>query len=224
MNEWQRGALAAGVLALCLALGYVFFFKPYLPEERAVEQVQNARSTWTVTMQQYLFSGPLSAQTYRISNDDGKVTMFFSATNRDGSVTKQFDVPLTGPDATFLFEALRGEGIWELPDKAVRPKPHDEYIFYVAQTLGNEGGHRAFGFSDPIYWAMTNGREYPLNLKDPKNPIGVVSRPLRDPHYLKICQLMESFGPASVQQAQAEIRTELAATNGHPTGAAQRAR
>ena len=46
--------------------------------------------------------------------------------------------------------------------------------------------------------------------------IGVTSTPLRDPRYLKIVQDMESFGPASVQQAEAKIRTELAAGVGAP--------
>lgn len=224
MNEKARATLVIGTLVILSVLGYALFLRPYFAEQREVEKVLNARSTWTITMQQYLNSGPLSSQTYRVSNDDGKIAMFYSGTNRDGTVTKQFDVPLTGPQATFLFEALRAAGIWELPDKAVRPHWQDEYIVYIAQTLGKEGGHRAFGFSDPVFWAMTKGLEYPVNLKDPNHPMGVTSRPLRDPRYQKIVELFESFGPPSVQQAEAKIREELAATNGHRVGASKAVR
>jgi len=220
VNEGQRSLLVVAVSAIVIIVTIVAFVVPYVKRQSAVNSVLNANSTWTVTMQQYLHVGALSEQTYRINNDNGKVEMFYSATNRDGTITKQFDVPLFGPDATFLFEQLRAEGIWGLPDKAVRPHPKDEYIFMVAQTLGDEGGHRAFGFSDPEFWATTKGLEYPLNLKDPKNPIGITSRPLRDPHYLKLVQLVEQFGPPSVQQAQMKIRTELAESNGHPLPAA----
>jgi hypothetical protein len=216
MNERQRSILVVLVCAVLIAIAFFGFVEPYLVRERAVNQVLNANSTWTVTMQQYLHDGPISEQTYRISNDNGKVTMFFSATNRDGTITKQFEVPLSGPEATFLFEQLRADGIWELPDKPVRPHPRDEYVFFVQQQLGSEGGQRAFAFSDPVFWATTNGQSYPLNLKDTQHPIGVTSTPLRDPHYLKIVRDMESFGPASVQQAEAKIRAELAASNGRP--------
>jgi hypothetical protein len=220
----MRAVIVVATLLILSVLGYTLFLNPYFAEQRAVEKVLNARSTWTITMQQYLHSGPLSSQTYRISNDDGKIAMFFSGTNRDGTVTKQFDVPLTGPQATFLFEALRLDGIWELRDKAVRPHAYDEYVIYIGQTLGEEGGHRAFGFSDPVYWAMTKGLEYPINMKDPNRPIGLTSRPLRDPRYLKIVELFETFGPPSVQQAEAKIRAELAATNGHLVGSSSPAR
>ena len=218
MNERQRGILVVITLVVVLALGYVLFLKPYFAQLDAVDKVRTANSTWTVTMQQYLTRGPLSAQTYRISNDNGKVTMFYSATNRDGTITKQFNVPLYGPQATFLFEELRTDGIWELPDKSVRPDWREQYIVFVRQTLGDEGGQRAFGFSDPIFWATTKGREYPVNIKnmDKSKPLMVTSRPLRDTRYLKIVQAIESFGPQSVQQAEMTIRTELAATKVPP--------
>ncbi len=216
MNEQQRSWLVIIISGIVIFVVLVAFVGPYLKRENAVNQVLNARSTWTVTMQQYLHQGPISEQTYRISNDDGKVSMFYSATNRDSTITKQFEVPLFGPEATFLFEALRAEGIWGLLDKPVRAHPKDEYVFLVAQTLGDEGGHRVFGFSDPEFWATTKGQEYPVNIKDPKNPIGVTAgRPLRDPQYLKLVQLVEAFGPASVQQAEAKIRAELAASEPH---------
>lgn len=210
MNEKQRLTFFALVFVALVVVTYFVFVRPYMNRATAVNQILYARSTWTLTMQQYLHAGPVSEQTYRISNDDGKVTMFYSATNRDGTITKQFEVPLSGPEATFLFEKLRADGIWELPDKAVRPHPRDEYVFYVRQTLGNEGGQRAFSFSDPVFWATTTGQEYPLNLKDTRHPIGVTSRPRRDRRYLQLVQDVESFGPASVQQAETKIRSELA--------------
>src|SRR6202165_6152259 len=108
-----------------------------------VDQVLNARSTWDVTMQRYMLTGPISPETYPISNDNGATSMFYSATNRDGTLTKQFNVPLSGPSATFLYEQLRSDGIWELAGKPIRPKPKEESAVEVSQPLGNQGGSRA---------------------------------------------------------------------------------
>jgi hypothetical protein len=224
VNERTRSIIVVLVMAGLVAAAYFGFFKPWLNQQRAVKQVRDARSTWTVTMQQYLHAGPLSEQTYRISNDDGKVAMFYSATNRDGTITKQFDVPLSGPQATFLYEQLRAEDIWGAPEKPIRPHPHDEYVVYIAQTLGDEGGYRVFGFSDPLFWATTKGREYPLNLKNPNTPVGVTSTPLQDKRYLNIVESVEAFGPPSVQQAQAKIRAELATSDGNPVHASNAGR
>src|SRR5690349_20391380 len=126
MSEAARSVLLFVVTIVALVLAYVFFFKPFLGEQPMVRGVINANSTWSVTMQTYFPKGPLSEETYRVSNDNGKGTMFYSATNRAGTVTKEFTVPLTGPQGTFMFEDLRGNGIWELDDKPVRPNPKDE--------------------------------------------------------------------------------------------------
>ncbi|MDQ2817430.1 MAG: hypothetical protein M3T49_04365 [Candidatus Eremiobacteraeota bacterium] len=219
MSERLRALLVICVTAVCAIVSYVFFLKPFIAEQPSVQKVLNAHSTWTVTMQEYLHTGPLSAQTYRISNDDGKVTMFYSATNHGGSITKQFDVPLVGPAGTFLFEELRAQGIWELDDKPLRPNLSDEYIVEVQQTLGDEGGSRAFSFSDPHYWATTKAREFRLSL-NPKHTggdvgartIGDTGHPLRDDRYLQIVNRIKRFGSQSVLDAENTIRTELAST------------
>ena len=216
MRESTRGLL---VIVATLAVGvvtYVFFLGPYIGEENQVDKVLTAKSTWTVTMQEYDLSGRISAETYRLVNDNGKTTMFYSATDRNGTL-KFFNVPLEGPEGTFLFQSLVAEGIWELDDKPVRPRPKDEYVIVVEQTLGDEGGSRAFGFSDPHYWATTNARELMLRL--PKT--GTIGgrrtktfdvsggRPLRDDRYLKIVQMIKQFGPPSVRQAENQIRYDL---------------
>jgi len=207
------------VIVATFAVGvvtYVFFLGPYIGEENQVDKVLTAKSTWTVTMQEYDLSGRISAETYRLVNDNGKTTMFYSATDRNGTL-KFFNVPLEGPEGTFLFQSLVAEGIWELDDKPVRPRPKDEYVIVVEQTLGDEGGSRAFGFSDPHYWATTNARELMLRL--PKT--GTIGgrrtktfdvsggRPLRDGRYLKIVQMIKQFGPPSVRQAENQIRYDL---------------
>jgi hypothetical protein len=215
MNERLRSVLVIVTLVIALAVSYEFFLKPYAVQERAVNQVLFARSTWNITLQEYTINGAISSQTYRVTNDDGKVKMFYSATSRNGLVTKQFDVPLSGPTATFLFEDLRANGIWELEDKPLRPHPRDEYIIFVAQTLGSQGGNRAFGFSDPHYWATTNAREFMLLPLNPHSKptaeatTTVGSRSLREPRYLKIVESIKAFGPDSVQQAESKIRAEL---------------
>jgi hypothetical protein len=201
-------------VAIC---GYLLFMKPFLKQEPALDKVLYARSTWSVAMQAYVTHGPISQETYRISNDNGAVKMFFSASNRDGSVTKQFNVPLSGPYATFLFEQLRADGIWDLDDKPLRPNSKEQYVVAVHQTLGDEGGSRSFGFSDPKYWATTKAQEFYLRLpaKSMKHfnltNIASAGRPLRDPRYLKIVNEIRGFGPQSVLDAENLIRSELAA-------------
>lgn len=220
-----------GILAACLYVGYRFFLQPFFVDLRAVDKVRSARSTWTVTMQEYDFAGPLSQQTYRINNDNGKVRMFYSATSRNGLVTKQFLVPLDGPSGTFLFEQLRVDGIWELDGKPLRSRPKDEYVVAVAQTLGDQGGSRAFGFSDPRYWASTNAREFQLSAPSPKGSGSELSgttkvrgRTLRDDRYLKIVDEIRNFGPPSVLKAEDTIRSELAALQDKPAARASKDR
>src|SRR5579872_6951208 len=162
MSERTRSWLVVAVFAAFAIAGFVFFLKPYLREEPKVDQVLNANSKWSVTMQRYLMKGPIGAETYRINNDNGVVSMFYAASNRDGTLTKEFNVPLSGPNATFLFEQLRADGLWELDDKPLRPNPVDEYVVQVSQRLGDEGGSRAFGFSDPRYWATTKAEEFQI--------------------------------------------------------------
>jgi hypothetical protein len=216
MSERARSWL---VIAVCVAIAgaaYIFFFKPFVTEEPQLDKVLYANSTWTVTMQVYKDTGPLSGETYRISNDNGAIRMFFSATNRDGSVTKQFDVPLAGPSGTFLFQQLGSDGIWDLDDKAIRPHSTEQYVVEVDQTLGDEGGSRAFSFSDPAYWATTKAQEIQLRLPAKSmrqfnlTQVATAARPLRDPRYLKIVEEIRSFGPQSVLQAENLIRSELA--------------
>jgi len=223
VTEIGRAALVLVVSAAAIVITFVYFFIPFMREQPHVQDVLNANSTWGVAMQVYELTGPLSAETYRVTNDNGKVTMFYSATNRAATETKEFNVPLFGPNATFLFEELRNDGIWELDDRAMLPHPIDEYIIEVDQTLGDEGGTRSFGFSDPRYWANTNVHEYELKLP-PKGPItginaatlGVVGRQLREPRYLEIVEAIRGFGPQNVIAAESKIRSELAATALHP--------
>lgn len=212
-----------GVSAVVLLISYVFFLQPFMRDQPKVREIINANSTWSVTMQEYELTGPLSAQTYRISNDNGKTTMFYSATNRAGTVTKEFSVPLIGPQGTFLFEELRADGLWEIDNKAVLPNAKDEYIIEVDQTLGDEGGTRSFGFSDPHYWATTHAQEIQLSLP-PKGQkgsgaapiVGAAGRKLQDSRYLQIVQAIKNFGPYTVRNAEARIRAELVATIAHP--------
>lgn len=223
MRESTRAALLFGTMIVAGIVSYIFFFHPFMEEQPAVQGVINANSKWSVTMQAYLMHGPLSAETYRISNDNGKTTIFYAATNRAGTVTKEFQVPLAGPSGTFLFEQLRADGLWELDDRPVRPNPVDEYVIEADQTLGDEGGSHAFSFSDPAYWATTHSQEFQLRLPA-KGPIsgskgatlGVAGRSLREPRYLKIVQEIRGFGSPSIFAAQKKIRDELAATLEHP--------
>jgi hypothetical protein len=217
LTEKTRSWFVILVFAVLGVVGYNVFLKPFLKEEPEVDRVLQARSTWSVTMQAYEPQGPISAETYRISNDNGAVKMFYSASNRDGTITKQFNVPLAGPNGTFLFEQLRLDGVWELDNKPVRPNSKEQYIIALEQTIGDQGGARAFGFTDPHYWATTKAQEYQLRLPAKSmhglnlTHIGSAGRPLRDSRYLKIVNEIRSFGPQSVLDAEALIRSELAA-------------
>lgn len=217
MNERARSWLVIAVCVVLAATGYVLFLKPFIAQEPQLDRVLNANSTWTVTMQVYKQLGPISSETYRVSNDNGAVKMFYSASNRDASVTKQFDVPLSGPNGTFLFEQLRLDGLWELDDKPVRPHSTEQYVVEVDQTLGNDSGSRAFGFSDPQYWATTKAEEFQLRLPAKSmhslnlSQVASAGRSLRDPRYLKIVNEIRNFGPQSVLDAENLIRSELTA-------------
>jgi hypothetical protein len=217
VSERTRSWLVILIGVAIAVCGYLLFMKPFLKQEPALDKVLYARSTWAVAMQAYKDQGPISQETYRISNDNGAVKMFYSASNRDGSVTKQFDVPLSGPTATFLFEQLRADGIWDLDDKPIRANSKEQYVILVQQTLGDEGGSRAFGFSDPKYWATTNAQEYYLRLpaKSMKqfdiSNVASAGHALKDPRYLKIVNEISGFGPQSVLEAENLIRSELAA-------------
>ncbi|HEY7981034.1 MAG TPA: hypothetical protein VID19_06085, partial [Candidatus Eremiobacteraceae bacterium] len=100
MSERARAAIVVGSIVVVTVLGYFLFFRPWLPQYNAVREVQNQNSTWTVTMQCYYTSGAIESETYRIANDNGKTSLLYSATGRSGLVTKQFDVPLAGPQGT----------------------------------------------------------------------------------------------------------------------------
>lgn len=217
MSERTRSWL---VVLSCVALavaGYLLFMKPFLRQEPQLDQVLKARSTWNIGMQVYRQKGPISQETYRIANDNGATKMFYSATNADGTVTKWFDVPLSGPTPTFLFQQLDADGVWILDDKPVRPHSTAQYIVEVAQTLGDEGGNRAFGFSDPEYWATTKAQEFQIRLPAKSmnsldlTHVASAGRPLRDTRYLTIVRSIETFGPQSVLDAQEKIRSELRA-------------
>jgi hypothetical protein len=223
MKESTRAALLIALIAFGSLVAYFFFLRPFMQEQPKVQQVINANSTWSVTMQEYELKGLLAEETYRISNNNGKTTMFYAGTNRAGTVTKEFTEPLNGPDGTFLFEQLRADGLWDLDNLSVRPHPVEEYVIEAEQTLGDEGGSRAFSFSDPEYWATTHAQEYQLKLP-PKGPISgpnstILSaggRKLQDPRYLKIVFAIKHFGPPTVLAAEAKIRAALAETAKHP--------
>lgn len=213
MTERARAFIVVGSIVTALVLGYVLFLKPWLPQYAAVREVQNANSTWTVTLQCYYSFGAVESETYRIANDNGKTSLLYSATNRSGLVTKQFDVPLAGPEGTFLFEQLRADGIWDLDDKPARPNPKELYVIEVGQILGDEGGSRAFTFTDPAYWANTNSIEYKVAMPTAgpsAGPIdisaGVARREVR---YLKLVREIQSFGPPSVLAAESQIRIDF---------------
>jgi hypothetical protein len=213
VSESARAAIVVGSIVVVVVLSYVLFFRPWLPQYNAVRQVQNENSTWTVTLQCYYTNGALESEAYRISNDNGKTSLLYSATDRSGLVTKQFDVPLAGPEGTFLFEQLRADGVWDLDDKPARPKPKEMYVIAVGQTLGDEGGSRAFTFTDPEYWATTKSQEYKVAM--PRSsasniPIDIgAGVPRRDARYLKIVREIQAFGPPTVLAAESRIRIDL---------------
>jgi hypothetical protein len=226
LDEKTRSWFVVLVFVAIVVAGYLLFLRPYLTQEPELDRVLKAKSTWTVTMQEYKQTGPISQETYRIANDNGASKMYYAATNQDGTLTKWFEVPISGPTPTFLFQELGVDGIWDLDSKPVRPRSTDQYIVEVDQTLGDEGGSRAFGFSDPKYWATTKAEEFQLRLPAKSmhglnlSHIASAGRSLRDPHYLRIVQEIESFGPSSVLEAQNKIRAELRAT---PTQASVKA-
>jgi hypothetical protein len=213
VTERARAAIVVGSIVAVVVLGYLLFLRPWLPQYDAVRQVQNENSTWTVTMQCYYTSGAIESETYRIANDNGKTSLLYSATERGGLVTKQFDVPLAGPEGTFLFEQLRADGIWDVDDKPARPNVKDSFVIEVGQVLGDEGGSRAFTFTDPSYWATTNSLEYKVRMPAAGSsaaPIDIgPGTARRDVRYLNLVKEIRLFGPPSVLAAESRIRLDF---------------
>jgi hypothetical protein len=212
-EKWRAVIIVACIVA-GVVLGYKYFLAPWLPQFEAVRDIQNENSTWMVTLQCYYARGAVSGETFRLANDNGKSSLFYSATSRNGLITKQFTVPLAGPEGTFLFEQLRADGLWDVDDKPARPNPTDEYVIAVQQTLGDEGGSRAFSFTDPEYWATTKSVEYKVGMpsrSDPSAPINISAGvPRKDPRYLTLVREIRAFGPPNVIAAESRIREELA--------------
>jgi hypothetical protein len=115
------------VFVAIVVASYLLFLRPYLKQEPELDRVLKAKSTWTVTMQEYKQTGPISQETYRIANDNGVSKMYYAATNQDGTLTKWFEVPISGPTPTFLFQELGVDGIWDLDSKPIRPRSTDQY-------------------------------------------------------------------------------------------------
>jgi hypothetical protein len=217
-EKWRAVIIVACIVA-GVVLSYKLFLAPWLPQFEAVRDIQNENSTWMVTLQCYYARGAVSGETFRLANDNGKSSLFYSATSRNGLITKQFTVPLAGPEGTFLFEQLRADGLWDIDDKPARPNPKDEYVIAVQQTLGDEGGSRAFSFTDPEYWATTKSVEYKVGMpsrSDPSAPIDISAGvPRKDPRYLTLVREIRAFGPPNVIAAESRIREELAVI--HPS-------
>jgi hypothetical protein len=213
VTERIRAVIVVGSIVVAVVLGYTLFLRPWLPQYAAVRAVQNENSTWTVTLQVYNTAGALASETYRIANDNGKTSLLYSATGRSGLVTKQFDVPLAGPQGTFLFEQLRADGIWDLDDKPARPNAKQLVVIEVGQVLGDEGGSRAFTFTDPEYWSATTSLEYKVGMPKPGSSNGAIDIGAgvarRDGRYLKLVQEIEAFGPPSVLDAESRIRLDF---------------
>jgi hypothetical protein len=100
-----------------------------------------------------------------------------------------------------------------LDDKPARTNAKELYVIEVGQILGDEGGSRAFTFTDPSYWATTNSLEYKVSMPNAgasAGPIDIgagVAR--RDDRYLKLVQEVRSFGPPSVLAAESRIRLDF---------------
>ena len=204
------------VIVLVALAGVIGGFFLFWPSERAryqaVDAVRNQKSTIAITEVVTHAKGPISRETWRLTNLDGKSTASYEAQNRSGSRVARFSYPIQGYEVTFAFEALVRDGIWQLQTRPLRGNTDDVYTVSIEQTAGDRSGKHTFVFADPHYLATTAGRQYTIHL-DKNKPVPDLltlnSTSAADPRYQKIVDGFATFGPPGFRKTVAAARERL---------------
>jgi hypothetical protein len=201
--------LAAAVVAL--AGSWLLFARSEHERFLAVNRVLHSRSEFRLTYTIEHTNGPIAQETWSIRNVDGDSVASYAVTDRRGSKAS-FDEQIVGYGATFLFDELVQDGIWNLETRPFRGSSQELHVVEISQVADTASGSHRFMFSDPAYIATEAGREYHIHL-DPHRPVpdlvNLQSASTADPRYEKIVADFERFGTPQFKATIAQARSKL---------------
>jgi hypothetical protein len=204
------------LLVLILAVvavvgGWMLYAKSEHDRFVAVNRVLHSRSEFGLTYTIEHTDGPIAQETWTIRNVDGNSTAAYAVTDRHGT-RASFVEQLAGYGATFLFEKLVQDGIWNLETRPFRGSSAELHVVRVEQAVGGASGSHRFMFSDAAYIATEAGREYEIHL-DPHKPVpnlvDLQSTSTADPRYRAIENDFERFGSPRFKQTVAQARAKV---------------
>ncbi len=211
MRRFPTSLFVVLVAVVGLIAGIKLFWNAENQRYQAVDSVRRQRSEIRLSEVVTHAKGPISREQLRMTNLDGKSTVYYEAENRSGSRVARFTYPIDGYDVTFAFDVLVRDGIWELQSKPLRgTKTDDVYIVSIAQTAGDRSGSHTFTFTDPHY--LANAREFAIHLDKNKpvpNLLTLKSTSNAEPRYQKIVDDFATFGPEGFRKTVAAAREKL---------------
>ena len=211
MRRFPTSLFVVLVAIVGLVVGVKLFWAAENQRLQAVDSVRYQRSEIRLSEVVTHAKGPIAREQLRMTNIDGKSTVYYEAQNRSGSRVARFTYPINGYDVTFAFDVLVRDGIWELQSKPLRGTNTDNvYVISIAQTAGDRSGSHTFSFTDPHY--LANAREYAIHL-DKNKPVPdlltLKSTTIAEPRYQKMVDDFATFGPVGFRKTVAAAREKL---------------
>jgi hypothetical protein len=211
MRRFPTSLFVVLIALVGLIVGVKLFWNAESQRYQAVDSVRHQRSEIRLSEVVTHAKGPIAREQLRMTNLDGKSTVYYEAQNRSGSRVARFTYPINGYDVTFAFDVLVRDGIWELQNKPLRGTNTDNvYTIAIAQTAGDRSGSHTFTFTDPHY--LANAREYAIHL-DKNKPVPdlltLKSTTIAEPRYQKIVDDFGTFGPVGFRKTVAAAREKL---------------
>jgi hypothetical protein len=211
MRRFPTSLFVVLVAIVGLVVGVKLFWTAENQRLQAVDSVRYQRSEIRLSEVVTHAKGPIAREQLRMTNLDGKSTVYYEAQNRSGSRVARFTYPINGYDVTFAFDVLVRDGIWELQSKPLRGTNTDNvYVISIAQTAGERSGSHTFSFTDPHY--LAHAREYAIHL-DKNKPVPdlltLKSTTIAEPRYQKMVDDFGTFGPVGFRKTVAAAREKL---------------
>jgi hypothetical protein len=211
MRRFPTSLFVVLIALVGLIVGVKLFWNAESQRYQAVDSVRHQRSEIRLSEVVTHAKGPIAREQLRMTNLDGKSTVYYEAQNRSGSRVARFTYPINGYDVTFAFDVLVRDGIWELQSKPLRGTNTDNvYTITIAQTAGDRSGSHTFTFTDPHY--LANAREYAIHL-DKNKPVPdlltLKSTTIAEPRYQKIVDDFGTFGPVGFRKTVGAAREKL---------------
>jgi len=207
-------------LTAIVAIGgaYWLFQTTLLPRYAGTRAVLASRSELRLAMTVHHATGPITEESYAMSDIDGLSSSSYRAQSRNGVQITIAERPRrtieAGPNVAYFFQQAVADGIWELTTKPPRGDTSTQYTIDVYQRTGDAHGSRRITFTDPHYWATTGGHQFHLVLSKNKplpDLLNVSSTTLIEPRYQKLVDDFRSFGPESFREKIAAAQSRLKA-------------